>query len=109
MNDVRRTAFMIRESMRKKWQPIIDGYQAENGTIKDYCTERGVSRREFHKYRKLLKENDERHYEQIQLLPVTVMDPVRICLRINGLPLSYNPDQINDKELGRILRLCRDL
>jgi hypothetical protein len=47
--------------------------------------------------------------KEVKLLPVVVEDPGNTSIQINRIDVSYPNASISDKELSRIIRLCRDL
>lgn len=102
---------MMRNRTINKWKPVIDGYDPEQGTVSEYCSSVGIDTRKFYYYRQLLYGKQEEN--TVELLPVEVIrseycaEETRI--HINGVPVSYQSDKMSDKELSRILRLCRDL
>ncbi|MBQ9327055.1 MAG: hypothetical protein IJ225_00785 [Solobacterium sp.] len=105
----------MRERTIRKWKPIIDGYDPDKGTIAEYCASIGINRRTYYHYRHLLYgEKTEKEEQTFELLPVIIIDnpePVleETDIHINGVPLTYQPSNVSDKELSRIIRLCRDL
>lgn len=100
---------MLRKSTIDKWKPLIDGYDRSKESVSSYCLRNGVETKKYYHYRKLLSEIDN---TPVSLLPVVVTnhsEEQTISIRINGVAVSYLPANISDKELSRILRLCRDL
>lgn len=102
---------MMRESTVAKWKPIIDGYDKSAGTIEQYCESVGITSKKFFYYRKQFSDNKETE-TNITLLPVTIAEPIEsqtVSLQINGVFITYKASSISDRELSRIIRLCRDL
>lgn len=102
---------MMRESTIAKWKPIIDGYDKSAGTIEEYCERLGINSKKFFYYRKRLNTVKDEAMN-IALLPVTIVEPhvqANTTLQINGISFSYEGTSISDRELSRIIRLCRDL
>ncbi len=105
---------MMRDTTIQKWKPIIDGYDHLKETVGQYCLRIGIESRKFYYYRKLmLEENREDHCDQeVELIRVEIVEspyPCNTNIKINGIPITYTSGSINDQELSRILRLCRDL
>jgi len=101
---------MLRASTVAKWKPVITGYDPQVETIGQYCARKGIESKKYYHYRKLLRELDEPQH--IELVPLEVVDASSsrsTSIRINDVPVTYAPDSIDDQELSRILRLCRDL
>lgn len=97
---------MLREETRRKWITIIQGYDHKE-TINQYCQALGISSKSYFRNRKLLEEEN----EQNSFLPVVVtnINKEQTTIQVNHIQLSYISEEVNDKELSRILRLCRDL
>lgn len=95
-----------------EWKAIIDAYDPSSGeTITDYCARIGVSRCRYHYFHKAiygpkLKEVTDKG---LSLVPVVVSNPRVIRVEVNHIPITYQPESINDQELERLMRICRDL
>ena len=99
---------MSRDESLARWKPIIDGYQAGTETVPEYCKRHNVSVRMFYHYRQAIYGPSRTNSSgESRLLPVVAALPEETTVSVNRIKLSYT--NITDQELGRILRLCRDL
>lgn len=104
---------MKREETLAHWKHIIDGYQSGTETVMEYCKRLNVSTRMYYHYRLAIygpsrkSSPKESGSEETRLLPVVAARPEQTTVSVNHIQITYS--DISDQELGRILRLCRDL
>jgi len=104
---------MKRDETLERWKQIINGYQPGTETVMEYCKRLNVSTRMYYHYRLAIygpsrKSNPrESRSDETRLLPVVAAQPEQTTVSVNHIRISYS--DISDRELSRILRLCRDL
>lgn len=103
---------MAKTETLEYWKPIIDGYQKDKETVKEYCQRLGICNRMFYHYRLALYGPSENYRcSEVKLLPVVIEedDAGSTSVRINSVDLKFSDRSISDEQLSRIIRLCRDL
>lgn len=67
----------------KFWRKLVDGFDAEQTTVRQWCSDHGVSEPSFYGWRRELKRRDgkgtsrPRSKQRVQLLPVKIAPTVR--------------------------------
>ena len=80
---------MVKASTIDKWKPVITEYDPQVETISQYCARKGIKRKKYYHYRKLLRELDEpQHVELVPLEVVDIPSSRSTSIRINDVPVT---------------------
>ena len=90
----------------EEWQQILESYRASGLSSSQFCDREGIKLKTFynHIYQQNKRKEDPHHF-----IPVQVEEePMKTRIQINGMELAWDRE-IPDRELQRILRLCKGL
>ena len=79
------------------WRKLVDGFDPERTTVRQWCSDHGVSEPSFYGWRRELKRRDgggasrSRSKQRVRLLPVKIVSPIgpqrlnaRVVIRLAG-------------------------
>lgn len=90
----------------EEWQQIMENYRASGLSASQFCEREDIKLKTF--YNQIYKQN-KRKESSHHFIPIQVEEEsVKTRIQVNGMELAWE-SEIPDRELQRILRLCKGL